>query len=592
MAESPEIAATGPLGVVIEVDGAALPGDVGILSVAARSEVGHIAECRVALHDGSPASLEFPLTDDDKLKPGAEIKVKAYYGAGEPQEIFAGIIIGLRTLLTGGDASCRLELQCRSKVIKLHQVRMSALYNEKKDSDIITELVADAGLSVTLSTTGTTFKQTLRSDCTDWEYLRLLSERNGLLLYCDGNDLHAEEPGLTASPVLSVTFGSDLYEADLEISAQRAFSGATCKGWSVRDQSAQEADSATFTGPEWGSLTLTDLADVLLSGSPKGPVLESPADMPVDLLKALASAIVQGSELGRIVGSVRFVGSALVKPNTSIELKGLAGRMNGKAFVTGVEHNLANDGWVTTALLGRLPDTEGSGGRRPVGVPLGVTTPIHGLQVGVVVQLDKDPEGLGRIKTILPMVAGTEDGIWARLAAPYAGDATGFDFLPELDDEVIVAFMGGDPSNPVILGSVHNPKKEGPVTATADNYQKIIQTRSGIKLTFDDEKKSVTIDTPAGAQVTLDDDANVVKLKDQNGNEVELGSAGITLTSPKDITLDAKGNVVLQAAQDVTISGLNVTAEAQVGATVKGNASAEISASGTTTVKGAMVMIN
>jgi uncharacterized protein (DUF2345 family) len=92
--------------------------------------------------------------------------------------------------------------------------------------------------------------------------------------------------------------------------------------------------------------------------------------------------------------------------------------------------------------------------------------------------------------------------------------------------------------------------------------------------------------------VTLDDDANVVKLKDQNGNVIELGSAGITLASPKDITLDAKGNVVLQAAQDVTISGLNVTAEAQVGATVKGNASAEISASGTTTVKGAMVMIN
>jgi uncharacterized protein involved in type VI secretion and phage assembly len=592
MADSPTIAATGPLGLIIEVDGNVLPDYVAVLSVDVVNKVGQIAECRITLVDGNPATQEFPLTDDTKLAPGAEIRVKAHHGDDEALEIFSGLVIRLRTRISG-DASSTLELECRSKAAKLHQVRTSALYTEQKDSDIISKIANDAGLSPKVTATTANQAQILRSDCTDWEYIKLLAERNGLLLYCDGNDLCAKTPDLTAGSVLNVTFGTDIYEVDLEISAQRAFSEAKFQSWGIKDQSAQEADSKAFKGPEWGNLTIKKLANVLMAGTPKGPVFATPADLAADLLQTYSSAVVQGTELGRIVGSVRFVGSVLVKPNTSIDLAGLSERMNGKAFVTGVEHRLEDGAWMTTAHLGAVPQSEGFGTRRPPVVAAGVTTPIHGLQVGVVKQLHDDPDGLARIKITLPMVAGAEDdGIWARLAAPYAGSATGIDFLPEIGDEVIVAFMGGDPSNPVILGSVHNPKAVGPVEATEENNLKIIQTRSGIKMTFDDEKKAVTIDTPGGAQVTLDDDANVVKLKDQNGNEAELGSAGITLSSPKDITLDAKGNVVLKAAQDVTIDGLNVTAAAQAGATVKGNASAEISASGTTTVKGAMVMIN
>jgi uncharacterized protein involved in type VI secretion and phage assembly len=592
MADSPTLAATGPLGVIIEADGTVLPDDVQVLSVDVVNKVGQIAECRITLADGNPATQEFPLTDDTKLKPGAAIKVKAHYGDSAAQEIFSGLVIGLRTRISGGDRVCMLDLECRSQAVKMHQVRRSALYTEQKDSDIISKLAGDAGLSAKVTATSAVHKQILRSDCTDWEYVTLLAERNGLLVHCDGRDLHVEKPDVSAASVLNVTFGIDILEVDLEISAQRAFSDAAMTSWKVADQDSQQSEDQGFTGPQWGNLTLNTLADVVMSGSPKGPVVTTPADLETDVLQTYATAIVQRTELGRIVGSVRFAGSALAKPNTNIDLAGLSDRMNGKAFVTGVEHRLESDGWVTTAHLGAVPRSEGFGTRRPPVVAAGITTPIHGLQVGIVTQLHDDPEGLARIKITLPMVAGAEDPIWARLAAPYAGNATGIDFLPEIGDEVIVAFMGGDPSNPVILGSVHNPKAKGPVEATEDNFLKIIQTRSGIKLTFDDEKKAVTIDTPGGAQVTLDDDAKVVKLKDQNGNEAELGDAGITLSSPKDITLDAKGNLVLKAAQNVTVKGMNVTAEAQTSATVKGNASAEISASGTTTVKGAMVMIN
>ena len=592
MADSPALAATGPLGITVEVDGRALPDPVQVLAVEVLDSVGRIAQCRIRLLDGNPADLEFPLTDDPKLAPGADIAVKAQYGSDQAEAIFDGLLVGVRTRILGGDGTCTLDLDCRGRPIKLHQTRKSALYADVKDSEIITRIAQDAGLRAKVASTSSQQKQILRSDCTDWEYLRLLADRNGLLLYADGKDLLAQPPAVSAAAVHTVTFGTDLYDVDLEVSAQRAFSQARFQSWDIAGQTGRQTTSKPFRGPRWGNLTLTTLSQKLVGGQSDGPVLSTPADLETDLLQSYSDAIVQGTELGRIVGAVRFAGSARVKPNTTLELKGLADRMNGTAFVTGLEHRLDDQGWVTTARLGALPDDEGFGTRRPVVVAAGVTTPVHGLQVGRVMKIDEDPDNRARIQIVLPMIAGTEDGIWARLGAPYAGKSTGFDFLPEIGDEVVVGFMGGDPSHPVILGSMHNPKNTGPVVAEEANNLKILQTRSGTKLTFDDDKKAVIIDTPGGAQVTLDDDAKEVTLKDQNGNEAKLGNAGITLSSPKDITLDAKGNVVIKAAQDLTAKGLNVTAEAQLGATVKGNASAEISASGTTTVKGAMVMIN
>ena len=91
-----------------------------------------------------------------------------------------------------------------------------------------------------------------------------------------------------------------------------------------------------------------------------------------------------------------------------------------------------------------------------------------------------------------------------------------------------------------------------------------------------------------------------IKLTDQNKNEIVMNSSGISLLSAKDITLKAKGAITMDATskfsatakQDVSLEGLNVNMQAKVSAVVKGNAKAELSASGQTIVKGAMVMIN
>jgi uncharacterized protein involved in type VI secretion and phage assembly len=211
------------------------------------------------------------------------------------------------------------------------------------------------------------------------------------------------------------------------------------------------------------------------------------------------------------------------------------------------------------------------------------------------------PESQFRILVTLSSNAESQDGIWARLSNFYATGAAGSSFLPEVGDEVIVGFLEDNPAYPVILGSLYSSTKQSAYTAADNNnYIKAITTKSKLKISFDDENKITKIETPGGNSFTLDDKAKAINIVDQNGNSIDMTSSGIDIKTGKDITLKATGNITLDAtgklnlksAQDVAVTGLNITNTANVGFTAKGNATAEVSASGQTTVKGGIVMIN
>ena len=218
----------------------------------------------------------------------------------------------------------------------------------------------------------------------------------------------------------------------------------------------------------------------------------------------------------------------------------------------------------------------------------------------MVKKLNEDPEAENKIQVSIPLLQAEKDGVWARLANYYASDGFGEFFIPEIGDEVVLGYLNQDPSHPVILGSLYSSKRKPPYELTAENYTKAIVTRSKLRVIFDDEKKIVTIITPASNKIVVNDDTKTILLQDETGNKVQLSPDGILLDSPKDITVNAKGKIAVSAVgeisitaqADVKVAGLNVSNTAQVGFTAKGSATAELSASGQTTVKGALVMIN
>src|SRR5262245_29468442 len=159
---------------------------------------------------------------------------------------------------------------------------------------------------------------------------------------------------------------------------------------------------------------------------------------------------------------------------------------------------------------------------------------LQGVYSGSVID-NKDPDGLARVQVRVPGVIDT--GAWARLATMMAGRNRGTLFVPEVGDEVLVAFEQGDPRAPYVIGSLWNGKAKPP---TADvTSTKLIRSRSGITLRIDDKATSLVIETAAGQRITLQDGPGSVRVEDQNGNSVLLASAGITVTASAKVTVNA-----------------------------------------------------
>ena len=157
-----------------------------------------------------------------------------------------------------------------------------------------------------------------------------------------------------------------------------------------------------------------------------------------------------------------------------------------------------------------------------------------------------DPEGLGRVKIALPWspdTAGARYETWARLATLMAGNNRGSWFIPDVDDEVLIVFEGGDPRRPYVIGSLWNGKDKPPesMDGAGKNFKKVLRSRNGVKLTMDDTdgREQFILETPGGQKLTLKDGPGAVEIVDSNGNSIKMEASGITITASAKVTINA-----------------------------------------------------
>lgn len=596
MAESPKIAGESLVWLSIFSDGTKIADTYGVIAVTVKKKVNKIALARIVLQDGDMPNGDFPISNTDDFKPGVEIKISAGY-MEEEETIFQGIVVKHGISITRNNAS-RLIVECRDKAAKMTVGRKNANYVDVKDSDMITELISGySGLSADVEETKTQYKELVQYYCTDWDYMLCRAEVNGLLVIVEDGTIAVKAPKTNSSPSLKVTYGHDLMEFQGEIDARTQLAAVKGVAWDPKTQAVTEQDGSKPTLNEQGDLGPDDLAKVVELQSYK---LQTAVPVDKTGLKAWADAQMLKAGLARIRGTMKFQGSAKAKPGELIELNGVGNRFTGNVFVGSVVHEISGGNWTTEVEFGLAPEWLAE--RTDIVAPpaSGFLPGVEGLQVGVVKKLDQDPEGEHKIQVAVPVLQAETEGVWARLAKFYASEGIGAFFVPEIGDEVVLGYFNNDPAHPVVLGSLYSSKRKPPYSLTADNFTKAIVTKSELKVEFDDDKKVITIVTPGGNKIVISDDDTSILLADQNNNTVKLGSDGIALDSPKDITITAKGKVSVDAAgglelnskADIKITGMNVNNEAKVGFVAKGSASAELSASGQTTVKGAMVMIN
>lgn len=222
------------------------------------------------------------------------------------------------------------------------------------------------------------------------------------------------------------------------------------------------------------------------------------------------------------------------------------------------------DGEVETVLDARIPT--GLGGRW------------HGVFPALVLD-NQDPDGQGRVKVSLPWspdTGGAQYAAWARIATMMAGKNRGSWFIPDVGDEVLVAFEGGDPRRPYMLGGLWNGTDNPPQSMDGNNTKKVLRSRNGVKITLDDTDGSETLilETPAGQKVTLTDSPASVEVDDSNGNTLRMDASGVTVTSSGQVVVNASsaeitaGTLTVNAGQS-TFSGA-VTCDTLIASSVVG----------------------
>jgi len=596
MPPSPASDSEGIVRVTVFSDGQPLADTVALISVSVSRAINAVPAAQIVVQDGDMADQRFEVSDGAVFRPGAAIKIMAGYGDVE-ETVFQGIVVKQGIKITGNNDS-RLWVECQDKCVRMTLGRKNANHLGQPDSAVIGQLIAAHGLSADVQATALLRQSLVQYDCSDWDFMLTRADANGLLVVATDGKLSVKPPQVSGTPTLKVAYGSDLIEFHADVDARTQCAEAQGFSWDMKTQAVLQGDAAAPARLNaQGNLGGADLAAAAGLGACR---LQSPAALSKAELDAWAQAQQVKAGLARVRGRMKFQGSAKAVVGELITVEGVGERFSGNVFVSAVRHEIADGNWFTEAQFGMSPQWFAE--RSDVTAPAasGLLPGATGLQIGVVTRLDGDPEGESRVQVTVPVLGAANPGVWARLGAPHGSDGFGLFFVPEVGDEVVLGYFNNDPSHPVIIGSLYSSKRPPPYPMDAANPVKAIVTRGRSKIEFNDDGHRITVTTPGDNKIVLSDQDKSIVLTDQNGNRVALTASGITLDSPKDIVLSAKGKITLDAVADidlvskadVTSAGLHVSCEAQVGFVAKGAASAELSATGQTVVKGAIVMIN
>jgi uncharacterized protein involved in type VI secretion and phage assembly len=508
---------------------------------------------------------------------------------------------------------------------RLHRGRYNRSFQNVKDSDMVSQIIGEVGITAgTVTATTVVHEYAFQENQTNMEFLQERAARNGFELYVQNGKLNFREP--TQDAALTLTWLEDIHSFRVRVSSAEQVSSVEVRGWDYQQKRAIVSTATTTT-----VLTSTDSGTGKASstkftggGTPKMIVVDQPVFSTNEALKMAQSLY---KELGGefVNADAKGEGNPAIRPGKVITLSGI-GNYSGSYYVTETHHLFQERKYITHFSV------RGLRGGNLFSMLSSKThlQPGQTMMVGIVSN-NNDPKKWGRVRVKFPTLTEEHESNWARVVSAGAGTARGFDCLPEVNDEVLVAFEHGDIHRPYVIGGVWNGTDAPPevVTDSVVNGKvrlRTFKTRLGHKLQFVEEDKAPTkkgvylntigghnlrlndsdkfaeLETTGGHKFRADDSTKVISLTSTGDITVKTGTSGTT----KDLTINA-ANMTLTATTNITlkvgsskivISNTGVVIEgAQV--QIKGTATAKmeaplinVEATGANTIKGAMVNVD
>ncbi|HWK04708.1 MAG TPA: type VI secretion system tip protein VgrG [Puia sp.] len=562
----------------ILVEGKEISKQYQVAGITVTSEINKIPGTTIILLDGEPNKEDFEISDSEDFLPGKKIEIQFGYHK-EKTTVFKGIIITNTHKINNNCAE--LNIECKDETIKMTVNKSNRHYNDIVDSDIVSKLLSDNDITNTqVEDSKPKHEQLVQSNITDWDFMISRIDVNGMICVITNGQLTVKKPALEDAAKLDLTYGADILEFHADMDARTQAASVKTLSWDFENQKVVTTESEDSKAPEEGSFTRSDLSSVI-----KQPLeMRTSATLSKEETQAIANAKKLRQDLSKIKAKVKYQGVATVLPGDFININGAGKNFSGKAFVSAIQHEYTDGDWVTEATLGWNEQffAEQTNPTHAASAT-GQSSSLHGLQIGIVTGIT-DNTGQYRIKIRLPMVNDQDDGIYARVATLDAGDNRGTFFRPETNDEVLVGFMNDDPRNPVILGMLHSSAKSAPLDPQDSNPEKGYVSRSGIKLIFNDEQKSIHIETPGNRVFEMNDSESSILLQDGDGNKIVIDSSGVTV--------EAATNLTLKAGSSLSIAAPQISIQADASLSLEGSGSTSVSSSGVMEIKGSLVKIN
>ena len=529
--------------------------------------------------------------------------------AGEP--LFSGEVTAMECEFEGGRT--RTVVRGFDRANRLYRGRRTRAFKDVKYSDIVKQVAREAGLEIGRVDTpqGRPAPHVAQANMTDAELLTSLAGEVGfVLLVEDGKvDFHAptessEAPGegdLDAGDPLQLVQGDNLLRFNATVTADAQVKDVSVRGWDIVQKQAVVATvPAASTSAEVG-LTPAQLADKF------GNHTFVATDVPygdAEQVEAAGNALADqiASTHAQIEGVAR--GNPRLKAGRAVSL-GVAGDpFEGKYTLTVSRHVFDNGEYLThfhstgrqeRSLLGM---TSSGGGNRAVS-PAVVTMPIPSVVSAIVTNV-QDDEDMGRVKVKIPRLDDTFESGWLRVAQAGAGPARGTFVLPEVDDEVLVAFEHGDVRRGYVIGGLYNgvdrpspPAFDGAVGSDGLVAKRSFTSRKGHFQLFCDADGDEYVET-----ATRDRELAVRLAKDAEGGAVLVTSKNLVkIDAEGDITITSRGRVTVEATGELALKGQSVKVDATsslelTGQTVKVAGVAQTEVTGAQTKVAATAMLD
>lgn len=484
--------------------------------------------------------------DDASLEPGTTLVIATRVGRNE-QSVFDGEIVEIEPDFEPGVQ--RLVVRAFDRLHRLARGRHVRSFQNVTDGDLVNRIAQEVGLSAEVGPNRQVHPYILQHNESNLAFLQRRAAALGFLLFAEGTRLCCVPPRTDETP-LELAWGRTMSEFKPRLTTIGQVGGVAVRGWNPQTKQAVVGQAARGRASPIVGMRQTggELAEQAFQIEARHLVASSTIRS-----QAVAQVLAQAAA-DRLGG--RFIeaegagnGNPGLVAGKAVRVSNVGDRFSGTYFITSSAHTYTHeDGYRTSftisglhpsTLLSLLAEAPEPG-------------PGDGLVIGIVTD-NQDPDNSGRVKVKYPWLSDEHASDWARVLSVGGGRQRGVQFLPEVNDEVLIGFEQGDINHPYILGGLWNgqdapPRKSAQLVKSGAVQQRLILSRTGHLIMLDD--------TEGGGGITI---------ADRQGNQIvlETGQNALTISAKGAITLSSQADLTIEAAGKLTIKGMGVEVDGQ-----------------------------